>query len=333
MNTMSFTEIRDLLKGADDRWLFQRAADVREECFGTDVYLRGVIEFSNCCARNCLYCGLRQANRNVERYRMGLGEILETANTAAELGVRTLVLQSGDDYQYGSEEIGHLIGSIKDRFDVALTLCLGDRRKEEFCYWHDRGADRYLLKIETFDKTLHESLRPGQNVARRLATLDFLKSLGFEVGSGIIIGLPGMTADILAGDILALSKLDLDMIAAGPFVPHPHTPLRQQPAGDLLTSFRTIAILRIMNPEANIPATSAFESLPGNGKVAALRCGANVLMPSMTPEALRQSYSIYPGKNTHFSQAEDEISAARSLIRVCELTYSASPGFSPRHQQ
>jgi biotin synthase len=330
MNTMRAAEIEDLLEGADDCRLFAIADEVRKEVFGRDVFLRGVIEFSNHCDNRCLYCGLRKTNDSIERYRLNGSEILDAASKLPELGIGTVVLQSGDDYRYTVEDIGRVIREIKSRYDVAVTLSLGDRKNDDYRYWRDCGADRYLLKLETFDKEIHERLRPGQTLEGRLDRLNFLGSLGYEVGSGIIVGLPGTDTDSLADDILELSRLNLDMIAVGPFVPHPETPLRSDPGGGILTTCRAIAILRIMNHWANIPATSALDAISENGKVKALRCGANILMPSITPETVRRRYNIYPGKNTCFSGAEEEIGAAKSLIHVCKLTPSPLKGFSSR---
>lgn len=330
MNMMRVAEIEDLLEGADDSWLFARADEVRKEFFGTDVYLRGVVEFSNYCAKRCLYCGLRKPNRAVRRYRLDNNEILEAASVLPARGIGTVVLQSGDDYRYAREDIGQIVCRIRSRHDVAITLSVGDRKNDDYRYWRDCGADRYLLKIETFDKELHEKLRPGGTLEDRLNRLNFLRSLGYEIGSGIIVGLPGTDTDSLAEDVFALSQLNLDMIAVGPFVPHPETPLGNEPAGSLLTSYRAIAILRIMNPCANIPATSALDALSEHGKATALRCGANIIMPSITPAAVRRCYNIYPGKNTSFSMASKEICAAEELIYACNLNPSSSKGFSAK---
>ncbi|MEW6139312.1 MAG: [FeFe] hydrogenase H-cluster radical SAM maturase HydE [Thermodesulfobacteriota bacterium] len=326
MSLMTLSEIRDLLEGTDDTTLFSRADAVRSASFGNEVHLRGIVEFSNCCIKDCLYCGLRKSNPTISRYRLTKDEIVLTASLVPELGIRTVVLQSGDDFWYGKKYVGQIIQEIKSLYDVAITLSLGDRREDEYRYWRDCGADRYLLKIETFGKKLHERVRPGQRLGLRLERLLLLKNLGYEVGSGIIVGLPGMDTKLLATDISALTELELDMIAVGPFIPHPASPLGNEPAGDLLLSFRTLAILRLLNPWANIPATSALGALADNGKARALRCGANVVMVSITPESVRASYDIYPGKNTTLLHAREEVAAAKSLIHACQLIPSRSNG-------
>ncbi|AFM27758.1 [FeFe] hydrogenase H-cluster radical SAM maturase HydE [Desulfomonile tiedjei] len=332
MNTMLLAEIEDLLEGADDRFLFSRADEIRKSSLGDCVYLRGVIEFSNHCVKKCAYCGLRNPNSAVRRYRLTKEEILKATALLPEFGIGTVVLQSGDDYSYGKEFIGQIIQEIKSRCDVAVTLSLGDRREDEYRYWRDCGADRYLLKIETFDKGLHEKMRSGQIIEDRLDRLYRLRKLGYEIGSGAIVGLPGMDTNILAVDILALSRLELDMIAVGPFVPHPDTPLGKELPGDLMTSYRTVALLRIINPCANIPATSSLAVLNPEGKATALRSGANVVMPSITPEAVRACYTIYPGKNTNFSKAREEVEAVRAIIYQCGLVPSSSKGFCQRNE-
>jgi biotin synthase len=331
MNTMTLAEIENLLEGADDRWLFSQADEVRKASFGNRVYLRGVVEFSNYCTRNCLYCGLRKSNRTITRYRLEIDQILLAASLVSEMEIGTVVLQSGDDPWYGKEYVGKIVREIKSLHDVAVTLSLGDRSDEEYRYWKDCGANRYLLKIETFDKGLHEKLRPEQTLERRLDRLDSLKKLGYEVGSGTIIGLPGMDTKLLAKDISALAQLELDMVAVGPFVPHPGSPLSNEPAGSLLLSYRALAILRLLNPWANIPATSSLAALVENGKATALRSGANVVMPSITPEGVRASYNIYPGKNTTFLHAREEVEAVKSLIYGCKLVPSPSRGSCMRN--
>jgi biotin synthase len=331
MNTMTLAEIEGLLEGADDRRLFSLADAVRKVSFGNEVYLRGVVEFSSYCTRDCLYCGLRKSNSAISRYRLDLDEVLAAAARAPELGIGTVVLQSGDDFRYSREHVGSLVREIKSLYDVAVTLSLGERPEDDYRYWKDCGADRYLLKMETFDKKLHERLRPNGTVESRLSTLTILRKLGYEVGSGIIIGLPEMGTRALAKDIFELTQLDLEMVAVGPFVPHPGSPLADEPAGDLLLSYRALAVLRVLNPWTNIPATSALAALADNGKAKALQCGANVVMPSITPEDVRASYNIYPGKNTMFSRAGEEVAAVKLLISSCELVPSTSKGPNKRH--
>ena len=324
---MNVSDIRALLQGADDRWLFREADAIRRKVFKTDVYLRGVIEFSNWCVNSCLYCGLRRPHRGVQRYRMKPAEIVQTASLAPRLGVGTVVLQSGDDFHYRKDALGKVIHEIKEQSQVALTLSLGDRTEEELRYWRDAAADRYLLKIETFHTELFESMRPGLRIHDRLSRIELLRKLGYEVGSGIITDLPGMTVDILAEDIVRLARLDLDMIAAGPFVPHPDTPLAEARVGTVMHAFRTVALIRLTNPRANIPATSALSSVDESALWKALSYGANVLMPAITPEEVRGHYSIYPGKNTATSSVFDHIEYCKAMIRETGIPSVSRQGF------
>ena len=323
-------EVAQLLAGADDPGLFSAAAALTRENFGSDVYLRGVVEFSNHCRNNCRYCGLRAANGNVHRYRMSVDDVLACAGLARELSIGTIVVQSGDDFSYSREDIGRIVAGAKADSDVAVTLSLGDRPEDELTYWRDCGADRYLLKIETFDEALYARCRPGLTVADRLDRLEALRRAGYEVGSGVITDLPGMTPEILAKDLLRLADLDLDMLAVGPFVPHPDTPFGSQAPGSILTAFRAMAILRLLAPLANIPSTSALNALRDGAREQGLTVGANVLMPSLTPETVSADYAIYPGKNAFRADARARVEAARTAVRRLGLTPSTAVGGSKR---
>ncbi|MFK4764037.1 [FeFe] hydrogenase H-cluster radical SAM maturase HydE [Desulfobaculum sp. SPO524] len=327
---LSRSDIITLLDGHDDRWLYGAADATRRDVFGTDVYLRGIVEFSNHCCRRCQYCGLRAPNTKAQRYRLDAEHIENAAALVPQLGFGTLVLQSGDDFSYSGEAIAALVRNIKEQQDIAITLSLGDRTEDDFALWRDSGADRYLLKLETTDPDLYAACRPGENLADRFRRIEELRKLGYEVGSGVITGLPGMTTPRLADDLLRLSSLELDMIAAGPFVPHPQTPFAGEDHGSLDTNYRASAILRLLNPQANIPATSALDVLQAGGRCTALARGCNVIMPSLTPEDVRAAYSIYPGKNTFTSDALAYAEDVKAMIREAGYTPSASQGFSPR---
>jgi len=330
MNTMNLKEIKEFLKGEDDKTLFDEANKIRLQVFGKDVYIRGIIEFSNMCREDCLYCGLRKSNRVLKRYRLTMEEILEGADLAEINNIKTIVLQSGDDLSYSKDFIGKLIEEIKKRFDVVITLSLGERTYEEYAYWRKKGAERYLLKIETFDEKLYEKMRPGKRLEERLQRVEWLKELDYEVGSGIIVGLPGQDLDSLANDLKRLTELELDMIATGPFIPHPETPLRDYPHGDVNLSLRVIALLRIMNPYSNIPATSVLASLRSDAREKGLKAGANVIMPSLTPKRVRLLYNIYPGKNESGQCVIDEINYIKGIIEKAGYIPSDSKGYSPR---
>ncbi|UJX42589.1 [FeFe] hydrogenase H-cluster radical SAM maturase HydE [Desulfovibrio sp. JY] len=326
------SEITQLLSGADDAGLFSAAEALTRQNFGLEIYLRGIIEFSNHCANNCRYCGLRRANRGLSRYRMDVDDILAATALAGELSVGTVVLQSGDDFAYSKEDIGRIVTGAKEASDVAVTLSLGDRPAADLDYWRSCGADRYLLKMETFDEALYARSRPGLTVADRLGRIEALRAAGYEVGSGIITDLPGMTLDILARDLLRLADLDLDMIAAGPFVPHPDTPYGTEAAGSVLTALRAMAILRLLNPLANIPSTSALSALREGAREQGLTVGANVIMPSLTPETVSAAYNIYPGKNVFRADAASRVEAARAAIRRVGRLPSTAVGGSKRRR-
>lgn len=325
---MNTSDILALLSGADDTALFADAAQTRRRVYGDAVFIRAVVEFSNVCDKKCHYCGLRAPNANLTRYRMTGPEILDAACAAAADGAGTVVLQSGDDTSYTAALVGDLIREIKARHDVAVTLSLGDRGIDEYAFWRDCGADRCLIKLETSNPRLYKRLRQGEDFSARLGRVEAMRGLGYEVGSGVIAGLPGSTPLDAARDILLLTDLGLEMIAVGPFVPNPDTPQAGSPPGPVALSHRMTALLRVLNPEANIPATSALDALDPASRAQALARGCNVLMPSMTPTDHRSDYAIYPGKNVGAN--DDPLAEARRSILAAGFVPSSSKGFSPR---
>ncbi|HRS10069.1 MAG TPA: [FeFe] hydrogenase H-cluster radical SAM maturase HydE [Sedimentisphaerales bacterium] len=293
-------DVAFLLRLEDDRQvrlLFDFADQVRRRYVGDGVLLRGIIEFSNFCRNTCAYCGLRRPNRRLKRYRLTAAEILETVENIRRLGVKTVVLQSGEEDNLDAEWLGRIIEDVKRRFDVAVTLSVGERARDEYAMWKDAGADRYLLKIETSDPALYEDLHPGMSFENRIRCLEDLADLGYQTGSGNLVGLRGQTVENLVGDILFFKKGDFDMISVSPFIPHADTPLATVPAGDLRTTLKMIALTRIVSRDAHIPASTAIGSLNGqDARDQALAVGANVVMPNFTPMSVRPLYEIYPGK-------------------------------------
>ena len=289
-------EIVKLLESSEyNKEIYEAADRVREKYVGNEVHLRGLIEFSNICKRNCLYCGLRASNKDVKRYRLQPEEIINLAKKAKTYGYKTLVLQSGEDEYYTLEKMKYIIEEIK-KLDMALTLSLGEKSYEEYKAYKDYGADRYLIRIETSDKDLYEKLDPGMNHQSRKKCLEDLKKLGFEVGSGCMVGLPDQTLESLAEDILFFKEIGADMIGIGPFIPSENTPLKDEKGGEFYLSLKVMAITRLLLPDINIPATTAMESLNKNGRVIALQSGANVVMPNVTEGEARRLYALYPGK-------------------------------------
>lgn len=284
--------------------LFRCADRVRKRSVGDSVHVRGIIEFSNYCARTCLYCGLRRDNGRLKRYRMTPDEIIAVSKTAIQNGYRTIVLQSGEDPYYSASDIARIVDRIKDLGDVAVTLSVGERSHSEYATMKAAGADRFLLKHETADPDLYRKLHPGKSLDERIECLKSLKDLGFQIGSGFIIGLPSQTVSTIARDIALLKELDVDMAGIGPFIPHPDTPLASHPAGDVMLTLKTLALARLILPHAHLPATTALSTLHRDGRMLALSSGANVIMPNITPARYRELYEIYPD-SASLSDPED----------------------------
>ncbi|MEN6411959.1 MAG: [FeFe] hydrogenase H-cluster radical SAM maturase HydE [Veillonellales bacterium] len=290
------TEIVVLLTDQDSSAALFAAADhVRHRYVGDEVHLRGLIEFSNICKQNCCYCGLRRDNAKIKRYRLQPDTIVEFAAKAKSYGYKTVVLQSGEDMFYTVPVLEQLIREIK-KLDLAITLSIGEKTREEYKAYRAAGADRYLLRIETTDEALYHSLHPGMSLANRKRCLEDLKELGYEVGTGCLVGLPGQTMESLAGDILFFQEIAADMIGLGPFIPNQDTPLHDQPGGSFEISLKVMAITRLLMPDINIPATTAMETLNSQGRMIALQSGANVVMPNVTEGEYRRLYALYPGK-------------------------------------
>ncbi|MBZ9623550.1 [FeFe] hydrogenase H-cluster radical SAM maturase HydE [Clostridium sp. FP2] len=289
-------EIISLLKSNDaDQELFNAADEVRKKYLGDDVHLRGLIEFTNICKRNCFYCGLRHDNKKIIRYRLTEEQILDFATKAKSFGYKTIVLQGGEDNYYTSDKIVRIIKGIKD-LGLALTLSIGEKTFDEYKAFRAAGADRYLLRIETTDKELYEKLDPGMSHESRLNCLKILKELGFEVGTGVMVGLPNQTIESYADDILFFKEIDADMLGIGPFIPNEDTPLAKAKGKELTMALKVMSITRLLLPDINIPATTAMESLNKNGRLMALQSGANVVMPNVTEGEYRKQYALYPGK-------------------------------------
>ena len=293
---MNKQEIIDILSNSSKNdWLFNEADRIRRENVGDEIHLRALIEFSNICKRQCLYCGLRSPNKEVERYRLSKDEILISAKKAIDLGYRTIVLQSGEDDNYYSDKMCDIIRSIKE-FDVAVTLSMGEKTFDEYKAYREAGADRYLIRIETTDKKLYENMHPNASFENRIRCLEDLKTLGYEVGTGCLVGLPNQTIESLADDILFFKEIDADMIGIGPFIPHAQTPLKDEKVGDFWLALKVMALTRINLPTINIPATTAMETLFPDGRIIALLSGANVVMPNVSAIDCRKKYEIYPNK-------------------------------------
>jgi biotin synthase len=312
-DTLTREEILDWLRETDSerlQILWSAADAVRRANVGEEVHLRGLIEFSNTCVRGCAYCGLRAGNSAVRRYRMSADAIVACAHQACSFGYGTVVLQSGEDPGYSVEAVAHIVRRIKRETSVAVTLSVGERSDSDLIAWRLAGADRYLLRFETSNPRLYHAIHPDLPgmPSDRIAMLCRLRAIGYEVGSGVMVGIPGQTYEDLARDVETFAALDLDMIGIGPYLPHPATPLgrgeasqpapadRQVPNTELMT-YKAVALTRLLCPMANIPSTTALATVNrARGRELGLRRGANVVMPNITPVEFRKEYQIYPGK-------------------------------------
>lgn len=308
--------------------LYEDADRVRHEAVGDTVYFRAIIEFSNHCRLHCAYCGIRGGNRKVVRYRMTADEIVEAAGRAARCHSTTLVLQSGEDPWYTVDRLVDIIRRVKDAHGLAVTLSIGERSPETYQRLAEAGCDRFLLRFETADPDRFRALHPDDDFERRLDCIRAIRDAGIQCGSGFLIGLPGATIRDIAHDIAFASALRLHMIGCGPFIAHPETPLADaSPPEDKEVCFKTIAVLRLCNPYAHIPATTAFDALVSGGRDLLLQRGANVFMPNITPARYRRNYLLYPGKP---SVDEDPVRLTNALAE--RLTARGRPiGTDPGH--
>lgn len=331
MNDFSKKEIIEILRDdSQNDWLFSLADKIRKENVGDEVHLRGLIEFSNICKRTCKYCGLRWENKDLDRYRIEPDDIIFYAQKAVDMGYKTIVLQSGEDEYYSREILCKIIKGIK-ALDVALTLSIGERSFDDYKAFKDCGADRYLIRIETTDQELYKKMHPHMSFENRVRCLKDLGKLGYEVGTGCLVGLPDQTIESLANDILFFKEINADMVGIGPFIAHPHTPLKDCPNGDFTLALKVMALTRILLKNINIPATTAMETLNPNGRIIALQSGANVVMPNVTTTEYRAKYEIYPNKiciNENPSQCFNCVSG-----KIRSIGRSVSTGYGFRNNK
>ncbi len=292
----------DLLLRTDDRpsveYLHAKAREVAQSVYGKQVYMRGLIEFSSHCRNNCNYCGLRRANRGLPRYRLTDEVILQCCRQGYECGMRTFVLQSGEDAYYTDERLCRLVGRIRAEFpDCAITLSVGERPRESYRALRDAGADRYLLRHETADRHHYGVLHPGEmSFDRRMQCLHDLRDLGYQVGAGFMTGSPGQTTATLFSDLQFIKSFKPEMCGIGPFIATRNTPFAQEPSGTVEMTLRLLSIIRLLHPHVLLPATTALGSLNPFGRELGIKAGANVVMPNLSPEVNRRQYNIYDGK-------------------------------------
>lgn len=290
-----------LIQGRTDAlaaFVFSKARKVRHHYYGHDVYIRGLIEFTNYCKNDCCYCGIRKSNSNAERYRLTKDQILGCCQAGYKLGFRTFVLQGGEDGWFTDERMIYIVRAIKKEFpDCAVTLSIGERSRESYQALFDAGADRYLLRHETFNSHHYSMLHPAVLTAEnRQNALWKLKEIGYQVGAGFMVGSPGQTAEYLAEDLLFLEKLQPHMVGIGPFIPHHDTPFAGETAGTLELTIFLLGLIRLLLPKVLLPATTALGTIAPDGRELGILAGANVIMPNLSPADVRENYSLYDNK-------------------------------------
>ncbi len=320
---LSDTQLKTLLESTEfDSKLRENADIIRKQHYGTDVYIRGLIEFTNFCKNDCYYCGIRKDNKNAHRYRLSKEDIMECCKDGYNLGFRTFVLQGGEDPYFTDEKICDIVYSIKEKYnDCAVTLSIGEKSKESYKAYFDAGADRYLLRHETADETHYSKLHPhSMSLKNRKQCLFDLKEIGYQVGSGFMVGSPFQTTENLISDLRFLQELEPDMIGIGPYLTHAETPFHIYSNGSFELTLKFISILRIMFPYALIPATTALGTINPLGREMGLKAGANVVMPNLSPVSVRKFYELYENKIC----TGDESAQCRSCLekRVSNSGYS-----------
>ena len=322
--TLTPEEFRQLLTGCDAeilRYINKQAQEVALLHFGNKIYIRGLIEISNCCRNNCYYCGIRKGNPNIERYRLSRESILNCCKQGYELGFRTFVLQGGEDPALTNDQIEMTVARIRQEYpDCAITLSLGEKSREAYERFFRAGANRYLLRHETYNELHYRQLHPAEmSGKRRLQCLADLKEIGYQTGTGIMVGSPGQTVEHIIEDILFIEKLRPEMIGIGPFLPHHDTPFAGHPNGTVEQTILLLSIFRLMHPAALIPATTALGTADPKGREKGLLAGANVVMPNLSPVKDRKKYELYDNKICTGDEAAE--------CRVCLKNRVKSVGF------
>lgn len=313
-NNLEYEELVYILENMDyseKKYLIERSHLTRMTSYGNSVFMRGLIEFTNYCNKGCKYCGISSTNKNVDRYRLSLEEILLCCEMGYSLGYRTFVLQGGEDSYYTDEKIVELIRAIKSRYnEVAITLSLGEKSYESYEAYYRAGADRYLLRHETANPELFEKIHVNSSYDNRIKSLWNLKEIGYQVGAGFMVGIPGGTVDDLARDILFLKELNPEMVGIGPFIPHKDTIYKDELGGTLENTIIMIALTRLFLPYSLLPATTALGTIHPTGRELGIKAGANVVMPNLSPIIVREKYSLYDGKIC----TDDEAAECRTCI-------------------
>lgn len=289
--------ILDNITEEECEYLREKANDIRMQNYGNKVYMRGLIEFTNYCKRDCMYCGIRKSNKNADRYRLTFDEIIQCADIGDKLGYKTYVLQGGEDAYFTDERMIEIIKEIKKRHpNNAITLSLGERSYESYKKLYEAGADRYLLRHETATKELYQKLHPGASYDERMECLRNLKKIGYQVGAGFMVGLPGQTNEDLVNDLMFVKEFEPDMCGIGPFIPQSETPLGNEEGGTLDQTVILLSLIRLLLPDVLLPASTALGSVDPLGREKGIKAGGNVVMPNLSPTEVRDKYALYDGK-------------------------------------
>ena len=330
-HTLTAEEYRSLLLCEDTTtnvYLQKKAQQTTIDRFGNAVFIRGLIEISNRCRNNCLYCGIRKGNTMVSRYALSRETILSCCREGHALGFRTFVLQGGEDVSQTDDWVTETVSAVRKEFpDCAITLSLGEKSKEAYQRFFEAGANRYLLRHETFNETHYQELHPSEmSRNHRLQCLEWLKEIGYQTGIGIMVGSPGQTIDHLVEDLLFIERFHPEMIGIGPFIPHAETPFANKPAGSIKLTLKLLSILRLMHPSALIPATTALASLSSDGRERGILAGANVVMPNLSPSSVREKYSLYNQKAAFGSEAAEGLKLLEEQLNKIGYTISNERG-------
>jgi biotin synthase len=329
--TLTPDELRRLLNNCDAdalRYLNEEARRVALAQFDNGIFIRGLIEVSNCCRNNCYYCGIRKGNTHVERYRLCTEEILSCCQQGYGLGFRTFVMQGGEDPAQTDDWVEQTVAAIRGRYpDCAITLSLGEKSEEAYERFFRAGANRYLLRHETHNAQHYARLHPrGMSIEHRLQCLRQLKAIGFQTGTGIMVGSPEQTTEHLIEDILFIKELQPEMIGIGPFLPHHDTPFADQPAGTVEQTLMLLSIFRLMHPAALIPSTTALATLSPDGRERGILAGANVVMPNLSPVEDRKKYELYNNKASLGAESAEGLNALRRQLRSIGYDISFARG-------
>lgn len=329
--TLRQEEFRQLLTGCDAetlRYINRQAQEVSLLHFGNKIYIRGLIEVSNCCRNNCYYCGIRKGNPTIERYRLTEESILDCCKQGYDLGFRTFVLQGGEDPALTDDRIEKTVSAIRRNYpDCAITLSLGEKPRDVYERFFRAGANRYLLRHETHNEQHYQQLHPAEmSGKRRLQCLQDLKDIGYQTGTGIMVGSPGQTVEHIIEDILFIERLRPEMIGIGPFLPHHDTPFAEYPGGTVEQTLLLLSIFRLMHPSALIPATTALATLTPDGRERGILAGANVVMPNLSPREERKKYELYNDKASLGAESAEGLAALQKQLNAIGYEISTERG-------